>query len=63
MGGHVRTGLEDNPYLDHVARSAATNSDLVARAAAQARAVGRPLASCADARALLGLPATAPSYA
>lgn len=65
MGGHVRTGLEDNPYLDEVARTPATNLELVERAADQAHAVGRRLASPAEARALLGLAtaASAPSYA
>ena len=41
MGGHVRTGLEDNPYLDRIDRAPATNAELVERAALQARAVGR----------------------
>jgi 3-keto-5-aminohexanoate cleavage enzyme len=59
MGGHVRTGLEDNPHLDHIERVPATNVELVARAAAQAEAVGRPVATPAQARALLGLPVAA----
>lgn len=58
-GGHVRTGLEDNPYLDDVARTPAANDQLVARAAALADAVGRPLATAAQTRALLGLPGAA----
>jgi 3-keto-5-aminohexanoate cleavage enzyme len=58
LGGHVRTGLED------VARSAAgvwagSNAELVRRAAALAEGVGRPLATPAEARRLLGLPAGA----
>jgi 3-keto-5-aminohexanoate cleavage enzyme len=57
MGGHVRTGLEDNPYLDHEARTPATNAQLVQRAVAQAAAVGRPVATATQARELLGLPA------
>jgi 3-keto-5-aminohexanoate cleavage enzyme len=56
MGGHVRTGLEDNPHLDHLTRTAATNVALVERAVAQAHAVGRAVATPAEARALLGLP-------
>ena len=60
MGGHVRTGLEDNPYLDHATREPATNALLVTRAVAQAHAVGRTVATAAEARALLGLPATVP---
>jgi uncharacterized protein (DUF849 family) len=59
MGGHVRTGLEDNPYLDHLTRQPATNAGLVERAVAGARALGRPVASALEARALLGLPAPA----
>jgi 3-keto-5-aminohexanoate cleavage enzyme len=55
MGGHVRTGLEDNPHLDHDTRTPATNVRLVARAAEQAAAVGRVVATAAQARALLGL--------
>jgi 3-keto-5-aminohexanoate cleavage enzyme len=63
MGGHARTGLEDNPYLDHVERTPATNVALVAQAAAQAAAVGRPVATADEARALLGLPAGVPGAA
>jgi uncharacterized protein (DUF849 family) len=63
MGGHVRTGLEDNPYLDHVDRTPATNAGLVERVALMAQAVGRRPATCAEARELLGLAAAAPAYA
>jgi 3-keto-5-aminohexanoate cleavage enzyme len=59
MGGHVRTGLEDNPHLDHRTRAPATNGALVARVVAQAAAAGRAVATPAEARALLGLPAPA----
>jgi uncharacterized protein (DUF849 family) len=55
MGGHVRTGLEDNPHLDHVSRAPATNAQLVARAVQQAEAIARPVAAPAETRALLGL--------
>jgi uncharacterized protein (DUF849 family) len=57
MGGHVRTGLEDNPHLDHERRAPATNAALVRRAVAQADAVGRAIATPQEARALLGLAA------
>lgn len=59
MGGHVRVGLEDNFYLSDgvMARS---NGDLVEKAVRLAREVGRTPATPAEARALLGLPATAP---
>jgi 3-keto-5-aminohexanoate cleavage enzyme len=55
MGGHVRTGLEDNPHLDHETREPATNAALVERAVAQAAAVGRRVATADEARELLGL--------
>ncbi len=55
MGGHVRTGLEDNPYLDHVSREPAKNAQLVERAALQAHAAGRAVADTAQARRILRL--------
>jgi len=55
IGGHVRTGLEDNPYLDHVTREPATNEALVRRAVELAAALGRRIATPDDARAMLGL--------
>ena len=55
MGGHVRTGLEDNPHLDHVTAEPARNLELVERAAQLAAAAGRPVASPDEARSLLGL--------
>ena len=51
----VRTGLEDNLWLDDARTDLASNALLVSRIAAQAAALGRPLASCAQTRALLGL--------
>ena len=63
MGGHVRTGLEDNPYADHVTRAPARNVELVERAAELAIAAGRSVATPDQARALLGLPATRPEAA
>ena len=61
MGGHVRTGLEDNPYLDAAGAEPATNLALVQRAVAQGAALGRPAATPEEARAALGLPAAAPA--
>lgn len=55
LGGGIRTGLEDNPFLDHRARTPATNVQLVERAVAQAHAAGRTVATPAQARAALGL--------
>lgn len=54
-GGHVRTGLEDNPYLDYAARTPATNSALVRRVVGLARLAGRPVATPAQVRERLGL--------
>jgi uncharacterized protein (DUF849 family) len=56
MGGHVRTGLEDNLYLDTEKRRPATNEALVRRVAALAIASGRTLATSDGARRLMGLP-------
>lgn len=57
MGGHVRTGLEDNLYMDADKRDPASNVRLVSRVAALAAAIGRPIATAVGARRLLGLPA------
>jgi uncharacterized protein (DUF849 family) len=59
MGGHVRTGLEDNPTLDAARAVPATNAALVARVAELAALAGRSLATVAQTRATLGLPAAA----
>jgi 3-keto-5-aminohexanoate cleavage enzyme len=56
MGGHVRTGLEDNLFMDGGKQVAATNPALVARAATLASAAGRKVATPAEARRLIGLP-------
>ena len=55
MGGHVRTGLEDNPFLDHVAQTPASNAQLVERSALQAQAAGREIADARTTRLLIGL--------
>jgi uncharacterized protein (DUF849 family) len=54
-GGHVRIGLEDNVWLDRARSRPATNRALVARLATLAELAERPLATPAQARALLGL--------
>lgn len=54
MGGHVRTGLEDNIYY-HKGQLAESNAQLVDRVVRLAGEVGRPIASPQDARAILGL--------
>jgi uncharacterized protein (DUF849 family) len=57
MGGHVRTGLEDNLWLDARRRRPATNAALVDRVVALARIADRPIATAAETRARLGFPA------
>jgi 3-keto-5-aminohexanoate cleavage enzyme len=53
MGGHVRTGLEDNLYYRK--GELATNEQLVARLARIAVEAGRDIATPAQAREMLGL--------
>jgi uncharacterized protein (DUF849 family) len=55
LGGHCRTGLEDNVRYD-AERLARSNAELVERVARLAEEHGRPAASVAEARKLLGLP-------
>jgi uncharacterized protein (DUF849 family) len=57
-GGHTRTGLEDNVRLDRDTL-APSNAALVRRAADLCARYGRPVATPAQARAILGLPAPA----
>ena len=57
MGDGVRTGLEDNLWLDEERTRLASNAQLVARVVAQAVALGRPIAAPAQVRARLGLEA------
>jgi uncharacterized protein (DUF849 family) len=54
MGGHCRTGLEDNVRWDKT-RLAASNAELVGRVADLCGEYNRAVASPAVARALLGL--------
>lgn len=54
MGGHCRTGLEDNVRWDKQIL-AASNAQLVERVAALCAEYNRPVASPAQARAMLGL--------
>ena len=58
LGGHCRTGLEDNIRFDRE-RLAASNAELVARVAALCADYGRHPATVAEARALLSLPEAA----
>ena len=54
LGGHCRTGLEDNVRFDKE-RLAASNAELVERVAKLAGKFGRPVATPAEARQILGL--------
>jgi 3-keto-5-aminohexanoate cleavage enzyme len=54
MGGNVRVGLEDNFYVE-AGRMAASNGELVEKAARMAADVGRPVASVDEARKILCL--------
>ena len=55
MGGHVRTGLEDSPYLSYQDRSPTTNEQLVRRAVELASTAGRRVAKVEETRAMVGL--------
>jgi 3-keto-5-aminohexanoate cleavage enzyme len=56
LGGHCRTGLEDNIRWDKDTL-ATSNAQLVSRVAALCGEYGRPVATAAQARQLLHLPA------
>lgn len=56
LGGHVRTGLEDNIKFDKD-RLARSNGELVARLAGMCTKFGRHAASATEARHILQLPA------
>jgi 3-keto-5-aminohexanoate cleavage enzyme len=56
LGGHCRTGLEDNLKFDKD-RFAVSNAELVERVAELAAKFDRPVATPADARRILGLKA------
>ncbi len=60
-GGHVRVGLEDNPYFDWTRRQPTSNRQLVARVVRLARELGREPATPTQVRQLLGLPQVTPS--
>lgn len=58
MGGNVRTGLEDNPWLDAGRSEPATNLALVQRVSMLAGLAGREVASSEEARLRLGCSVT-----
>ena len=54
LGGHVRVGMEDNPFLQP-GQYARNNAELVEKIVRIAREVGREIASPAEARKIAGL--------
>ncbi|NWF70321.1 MAG: 3-keto-5-aminohexanoate cleavage protein [Chloroflexi bacterium] len=54
IGGHVRVGMEDCPYLQPGVY-ATSNAQLVEKAVRIAREIGREIASPAEARVMTGL--------
>ena len=54
MGGNVRVGMEDSPYLED-GSLATTNAQLVEKAVRLAREIGRKIASPDEARRIIGL--------
>jgi len=55
LGGHVRVGWEDCPYLDNRVTLAKTNALLVEKVVRIARELGREIASPEEARQIIGL--------
>ncbi|MFM5917423.1 MAG: 3-keto-5-aminohexanoate cleavage protein [Novosphingobium sp.] len=55
LGGHVRIGLEDNPYFDWDTKDPASNPRLVERIVRIARELGRTPATPEQARQIIGL--------
>lgn len=61
LGGHARVGLEDNIYYRR-GEKASSNAQLIERTARIARELNREVATPAQAREMLGLPATPSTY-
>jgi 3-keto-5-aminohexanoate cleavage enzyme len=55
LGGHVRVGMEDSPYLDAKGTLARSNAELVEKAVRIARELGREIATPEEARRITGL--------
>ena len=53
-GGHVRVGMEDNPYIDNGQEYAKSNAELVEKIVRIAREMGREIASPEEAREIVG---------
>ena len=54
MGGHVRVGFEDNVYIEKGV-PAKSNGELVEKVVRLAKEFGRPVATPAEAREILGI--------
>lgn len=63
LGGHVRVGMEDNPYLDLNGTLAKSNAELVEKIVRIARELGRDIASVEEARVISGLKRGIPAAA
>jgi len=64
LGGHVRVGWEDNPYMPDGSLSK-TNAEQVEVAVQMAKVAGREVATAAEAREIMGLdprPARVPMH-
>jgi 3-keto-5-aminohexanoate cleavage enzyme len=57
LGGHVRVGMEDSPYVDSGSTLAKSNAELVEKIVKISRELGREIASPAEARKITGLAA------
>lgn len=55
LGGHVRVGMEDDPYLDLKGTLARSNAELVEKIVRVSRELGRDIATPEEARAMTGL--------
>lgn len=55
LGGHVRIGLEDNPFFSWSTKEHATNIRLVERVARIAKELGREIATPTEARNIIGI--------
>ena len=56
LGGHVRVGMEDSPFVDSGATYAKSNAELVEKIVRISRELGREIASPDEARKITGLP-------
>lgn len=55
LGLHVRVGMEDNFHIEK-GNLASSNAELVKKAVDIAKLLGRPIATPAQAREIMGLP-------